>query len=118
MYIVQYPAPAIPKEIEVDLLWFAEVKESGDYGLSIPVLCSTGDGEICNRPVLAVDPETKIHTTDFTPRSLLVIAKEPPQPGAVDVVRRCIDGVTRLGRDKLPVDRSDEVRRVVDPGGG
>jgi hypothetical protein len=118
MYIVQLPDPAIPQEVELEFLGLADVKEPGDYGLSILAPADTGDGEICNRPVLAIDPEIKIQATYFTLRSLFVIAKEALQPGAVDVVRRCIEGVTRLGCYKPPVDLSNEIRRVVDPGRG
>lgn len=77
MHIVQKPTPGIPAEIEVDFLGRTEVKEFGDYGLSILARIRTGDGEIRNGRILSIDPEIKSRqpTSPFarflsSPRSL------------------------------------------------
>jgi len=108
--------PRIGAEIEVDLLGLTAVEELGDYRFSSLTLIRTGDGEMGNCPVLAIDPEHEIQTANFALRLSLIIAQEFLQAGGVNAVWRRIQRMGRLFRYKTPVDFGDEGLRVVDPG--
>jgi len=57
MHFIQYPAPTIPKKIEVYLLSSVDVHELGSHRLAVWTLVRACDGQIADDVILTVDPE-------------------------------------------------------------
>src|SRR5262252_1561000 len=76
------------------------------------------DGEIGNVPVLSVEPENEIHTTNVALRLAFIVTKELFQARRENVFRRCIRGRAGLGCYVTPIDFVEAVLRVLDARGG
>src|SRR5258708_6746992 len=116
MRVVQKPMPRIGTEIEGDLLGLTDVEGLADYRSSFLPLIHTGDLEMGNCPVLSIDPENEVQTSNFALRLSLIVAQEFFQTGSINVVWRRIRRMGRLGRYKAPVTFGNEGLRVFDPG--